>query len=157
MIIRMHRIFNLFRREFWRNNLVLCVSFLIVPLLTLILLDAFHILYVSIIVGLNFVGLIFQLADYPKQAQLRDGVLTYTENYEVSKGERRRLHFRITEIRQVELVQNRLEKRMNVGRIRFRGTADVEPALAVKERKIVFFELCGITDFERVSQLFQNQ
>jgi hypothetical protein len=54
-------------------------------------------------------------------------------------------------------MQNRLERRLNVGRIRFRGTADVEPASAVKDRKIVFFELCGVTDFDRVSKILQNK
>ena len=157
MILRMRRIFNLLRGDFWRSWAVLGVIFLIIPLLALLLLDAFHILYVGIVVGLNLIGLLSVLAGYPSRAELRDGVLTYTENYEISKGERRRLHFRITEIRQVEVMQNRLERRLNVGRIRFRGTADVEPASAVKDRKIVFFELCGVADFDRVSAMLQNQ
>ena len=157
MTLRLYRIFNLLRREFWKNCIFLGVVFLILPTLVLILLDAFHILYVGIIVALNLIGLISLLAGYPNKAQLRDGVLTYTENYEVSKGERRRLHFRITEIRQVELVQNRLEKRLNVGRIRFRGTAEVEPAAALKEHKIVFFQLCGVADFDKVSKQFETK
>ena len=157
MTLRLHRIFNLFRREFWKSYLVPGIAFFAVPLLALILLDAFHFLYVGIIVGLNLIGFFSLLAGYPRRATLRDGVLTYTENYEISKGERRRLHFRITEIRQVEFIQNNLEKRLNVGRIRFRGPAEVEPASALKDHKIVFFQLCGVVDFDKVSKMLETK
>ena len=157
MTLRLYRIFNLLRREFWKSYMVLGIVFFAIPLLGLILLDAFHFLYVSIIFGLNLIGFISMLAGYPARATYRDGVLTYTENYEITKGERRRLHFRITEIRQVELVQNSLEKRLNVGRIRFRGTAEVEPASALEEHKIVFFQLCGVSDFEKVSKMLETK
>ena len=157
MTLRLYRIFNLLRREFWKSYTVLGIVFFVIPLLALILLDAFHFLYVAIILGLNLIGFFSMLAGYPSRATYRDGVLTYTENYEITKGERRCLHFRITEIRQVELVQNSLEKRLNVGRIRFRGTAEVEPASALKEHKLVFFQLCGVSNFDKVSKMFENK
>ena len=74
MILRMRRIFNLLRGDFWRSWAVLGVIFLIIPLLALLLLDAFHILYVGIVVGLNLIGLLSVLAGYPSRAELRDGV-----------------------------------------------------------------------------------
>ena len=157
MTLRLYRIFNLLRREFWKSYTVLGIVFFVIPLLALILLDAFHFLYVAIILGLNLIGFFSMLAGYPARATYRDGVLTYTENYEITKGERRRLHFRITEIRQVELVQNSLEKRLNVGRIRFRGTAEVEPVSALKEHKLVFFQLCGVSDFDNVSKMLETK
>ncbi len=157
MTIRLHRIFNLFRREFQRNCLILGCIFLILPLLVLILLGAFHVVFVLPLIALNLLGFFSLLLGYPKKAEFRHGALTYTENYEISKGERRRLHFRITEIRQVEYVQNKLEKRLNIGRIRFRGTAEIEPAQALKERKIVFFELCGIPNFDSFSDILEKE
>ncbi len=157
MIIRLHWISNLFRREFQRNCLILGSIFLILPLLILLLLDAFHAVFVIPLLALNLLGFFSLLLGYPRKAEFRNGVLTYTENYEISKGERRRLHFRITEIRQVEYIQNKLEKRLNIGRLRFRGTAEIEPAQALKERKIVFFELCGIPDFESFSECLEKE
>ena len=157
MTWHLNRLSNLFRRELWKNCAVLGSIFLIMPLLTLLLLDAFHFLYVGIVVGLNLIGFLSLIAGYPSQAELRDGVLTYTENYEIVKGERRRLHFRITDIRQVEYYQNRLEKKLNIGRIRFRGTAEIEPAAVLKDRKISFFQLCGIPNFDTLSELLEKK
>ena len=157
MTIRLHRISNLFRREFQRNCLILGCIFFVLPLLILVLLDAFHAVFVLPLIALDLLGFCSLLFGYPGKAELRDGVLTYTENYEISRGERRRLHFRITEIRQVEYVQNKLEKRLNIGRIRFRGTAEIEPAQALKERKIVFFELCGIPNFDSFSDFLEKE
>lgn len=157
MMIRMCRIFNVCRRAFLRDCLVLGGIFLLFPLLILYLLDGFHPVFVLAIVGMNLIGAFGRLLGYPSKAEFRDGVLTYTENYEISKGERRRLHFRIAEIRQVELIQSNLEKRFNIGRIRFRGTAEIEPTAALKGRTVVFFELCGIRDFETVSKRLKEQ
>ncbi len=147
MILRLNRISNLFRRDFWKNCLLLGSIFLALPLLALILLKAFHAVFVLPLIALNLIGFFSLLMGYPRKAEYRDGVLTYTENYEISKGERRKLHFRITEIRQVECFQNGLEKRLDIGRIRFRGTAEIEPNHFLKERKLQFFELCGIRSF----------
>ena len=156
MTFRLHRIFNLYRKEFWKNCLILGSIFFLIPLLTLLLLDAFQLIWVLSVVGVNVIGFLSLLWGYPRRVVLRDGVLTYTENYEISKGERRRLHFRISEIRQVEYLQSDFEKKRNVGRIRFRGTAEIEPATAIKERKIVFFELCGISNFDAFSKLLKG-
>ena len=157
MMIRMCRIFNVCRRAFLGECLVLGGIFLLLPLLILYLLDGFYPVFVVAIVGMNLIGAFVRLLGYPSKAEFRDGVLTYTENYEISKGERRRLHFRITEIRQVELIQNKFEKRFNIGRIRFRGTAEIEPIAPLKGRTIVFFELCGIRDFQAVSKRLMEQ
>ena len=148
MTFRLYRFFNLYRKEFWKNCLILGSVFCLIPLLTLLLLDAFHWAWVLSVIGLNVIGFLSILLGYPGKAELHDGVLTYTENYEISKGERRRLHFRISEIRQVEYLQSDFEKKRNVGRIRFRGTAEIEPSSALKDRKIVFFQLCGISNFD---------
>ena len=157
MTLRLYRIFNLLRRDFWRSYAVPGIVFFLIPLLVLIALDAFHLLYVAIVLGLNLIGFLSVLAGYPAKVVFQNGVLTYTENYEITKGERRRLHFRIADVREVELIQNRLEKRFNVGRIRFRGTAEIEPASALKEHKIVFFQLCGASDFDRISEMLTNK
>ena len=157
MTLRLYRIFNLLRRDFWRSYAVPGIVFFLIPMLALIALDAFHLLYVAIVLGLNLIGFLSVLAGYPAKVVFQNGVLTYTENYEIAKGERRRLHFRIADVREVELIQNRLEKRFNVGRIRFRGTAEIEPASALKEHKIVFFQLCGVSDFDRISEMLTNK
>ncbi len=157
MKLKLNRLSNLFRVSFWKNCLILGCIFLLLPLLLLLSLDAFVWPFVLAIVAINLIGFLSLLMGYPRRAELHEGVLSYSENFEVSAGERRRLYFRISNITQVELIQNRLEKKLNIGRIRFRGTAEVEPAKALKGRELVSFELCGITEFDAFSEALRNE
>jgi len=157
MKLKLNRLSNLFRASLWKNCLILGSIFLLIPLILLLVFDAFILPFVLIVIALNLIGFFSLLLGYPRRADFYGGELSYSENFEVSLGERRRVYFRISNISQVEFLQNRLEERLNIGRIRFRGTAEVEPADALKGRELVCFELCGITEFDVFSEMLRNE
>jgi hypothetical protein len=157
MKLKLNRLSNLFRASFWRNCLILGSIFFLIPLLLLLVLDAFVLPFVLAVVGVNLIGFFSLLMGYPGRAELYGGELSYSENYEISVGERRRLYFRISNISQVEFLQNRLEQKLDIGRIRFRGTAEVEPADALKGRELVSFELCGIKQFDAFMEALKKE
>ena len=157
MNLKLNRLSNLFRASLWKNCLILGSIFLLLPLVLLWVFDAVILPFVLAIVALNLIGFFSLLLGYPRRADFYDGELSYSENFEVSLGERRRVYFRISNISQVEFLQNRLEERLNIGRIRFRGTAEVEPTDAFKGRELVCFELCGITEFDVFSEMLRNE
>ena len=156
MIIRLHRFFNLYRRSLWKNCAALGGLFLLLPMVILLLLDALHSFFVLPLLGLNLLGFLSLLLGYPARLELNGGVLSFEENYEVSLGERRRIHFHITQISDVEYLQSEFEKKHNIGRIRFRGIAEAEPAAALKGKTVAFFEICGIPDFDQLPKRLEE-
>ena len=156
MTLRLHRISVFYRRAFWINCLTLGTLFLLLPLVILLLAGAFHVWFVLPLVGLNVIGFFSLLLGYPGKLEINGGTLSYTENYEITKGERKRLHFTVTEISDVEYLQSDFERKRNIGRIRFRGVAEIEPAAALKDRRIMFFEIDGIPDFDRLPAILEE-
>ena len=156
MTVRLHRTSNFYRRAFWINCLTLGSLFLLLPLVVLLLAGAFHIWFVLPLLALNLIGFFSLLFGYPGKLELNRGALSYTENYEITKGERKKLHFTVTEMSDVEYLQSDSERKRNVGRIRFRGVAEIEPRAALKDRKISFFEIDGIPNFDQLPALLEE-
>ncbi len=148
MKLRLHRISNLFREDVRKNLLILfCVVF-IIPMLLILLTVGFHPIYLSLVIVLNLIGFFTIYFGFAGKAEIYEGVITYSEYYEASKGERKRVTFTVTDIREVEFLQNSFEKRHNIGRIRFRGNAEVNPPFKNTEQKVTHFGLYGIPNFE---------
>lgn len=147
MKLRLCRLSNLFRAELQKNCLLLAGLFLVLPVVLILLLVGLHPLLLALTVALNAVGFVTLLLGYPGSLQICEGVLSFAEYYEVSRGERKKIHFTVTDIRDVEYLQNRLEKRLNIGRIRFRGNAELEPCYHLPRTQCMCFQLCGIPDF----------
>ena len=157
MTVRLHRSSVFYRRAFWMDCLTLGGLFLLLPLVILLLAGAFHIWFILPLLVLNGIGFFSLWWGYPGKLCVDHGVLSYTENYEITKGERRRLHFTITNISDVEYLQSESEKRRNVGRIRFRGEAEIQPSAVLKDRKITYFEIDGIPDFDRFPSVLEQK
>ncbi len=156
MKIRLHRISNLFREGVWKNLLVLFSLLFVLPTLLILLTVGFHPIYLLLVLALNLVGFFTLYFGFPGKAEIYEGVITYSEYYEVSKGDRKRVTFTVTDIRDVEFLQNSFEKRLHIGRIRFRGNAEVNPPLKNSEQRITHFCLCGIPDFEGFKEQISN-
>ena len=82
----------------------------------------------------------------PRQVLLR--TVRYTDDVlPSSNDDRKRIHFTVTDVRDMEFIQNKLERRLNIGRILFRGNAEMDPVYPLKESQSTIFLLCGIPHF----------
>ena len=147
MKIRLRRVSNLFREGFLKTILISFSLLFVLPNLLLLLLGFFHWIYLVLILLLNLVAFFTLYLGFPEKAEFYEGVICYSEYYEVSRGDRKRLNFTVTDIREVEFLQNSFEKARDIGRIRFRGNAEVTPPLRNTEQRITHFYLCGIPIF----------
>lgn len=155
MKLRLRRFSNLFCRDVFVTVLLLGGLFFLAPTLLILLSE---ITYVFLLPLWAFDLLLFftYLFGFPARAQINGGVLSYTEYYEISKGERKKIHFAVTDVRDVEYVQNKLERKLNIGRIYFRGNAEMDPVYPLKENRATILRLCGITDFEAFREQFEG-
>ena len=156
MKIRLFRISNLFREGFGKSLIAMFCLLCLLPTVILLLSGFFHWIYLLLILALNLVGFFTVYFGFPGKAEIYEGVISYSEYYEVSKGDRKRLSFTVTDIREIEYLQNSIEKSLDIGRIRFRGNADVNPPLKNHERGITHFYLCGIPNFAKFKESFMN-
>jgi hypothetical protein len=148
MKLRLRRVSNLFREEVRKNLLALFCLLFVLPVLLVLLTAGFHPIYLSLIVVLNLIGFFTIYFGFAGKAEIYEGVITYSEYYEASKGDRKRVTFTVTDIHDVEFLQNAFEKRHDIGRIRFRGNAEVSPPFKNTEQRVTHFGLCGIPNFE---------
>ncbi len=155
MKFRLKRFSNLFCRDVFLTVLFLGSLFFLVPTL-LILVTEIHPIFLLPLWAFDLLLLGTYLLGFPSRAQISDGVLSFTEYYEISKGERKKIHFTVTDVRDVEYVQNKLERKLNIGRIYFRGNAEMDPVYPLKENRATTFRLCGITDFEAFAEQFES-
>ncbi len=151
MKLHLNRISNLFRPEFQKNCLILCGLFFLLPLV-FILIWAWGSRLLWILLPLlllcNLAWFLTLLLGFPKTLQISGGVLSFTEYYEVSPGDRKRISFTLTGVREITYLQNKLEKKLNIGRVRFRADAELEPSHRLPQRQTKIFCLCGIKKFE---------
>ena len=157
MKIRLNRISNLFREGFLRMLLITFSLLFVLPNLLLLLLGSFHWIYLVLILLLNLVAFLTLYFGFPGKAEFYEGVISYSEYYEISRGDRKRLSFTVTDVREVEFLQNSFEKARDIGRIRFRGTAEITPPLKNTEQKITHFCLCGIPNFAEFEKQLSTQ
>lgn len=149
MKIRLLRVFNLFRRDVLMNFLVLGGIFFLLPL---VLLAVTKTLVPWTFIGLSALNLIWiltYLLGCPATLRIEGDTAEFSEYYEVRKGDRKRLHFTVTAIRQMEYRQTAFERLFDVGRICFRGDAEVEPHGALTRTGGVVFRIAGIPHFKK--------
>ena len=153
MKIRLLRIFNLFRRDFQLTCLTLGGIFFLLPLLLLIVTRSLAWWTFLLLFGMNLIWFLTYLLGYPSVLWVWEETLEFAEYYEIRKGDRKRVHFSVSDVRDVEFLQTRLERLFDVGRIRFRGEAETEPALLLNGTASGFFQIAGIphfSDFRRM-------
>lgn len=149
MKLRLWRVFNLFRRNVLMNFLTLGAIFFLIPLVILALTRTLAGWTFLGLLALNLVWVLTYLLGCPSSLRLEGDTAEFTEYYEVRKGDHKRLHFTVTAVRQVEYRQTAFERLFDVGRIRFRGDAEVEPGGVLSHTGGVVFEIAGIPHFRR--------
>ena len=149
MKLRLWRVFNLFRRNVLMNFLTLGAIFFLIPLVILALTGTLAGWTFLGLLALNLVWVLTYLLGCPSSLRLEGDTAEFTEYYEVRKGDHKRLHFTVTAVRQVEYRQTAFERLFDVGRIRFRGDAEVEPGGVLSHTGGVVFEIAGISHFRR--------
>lgn len=149
MKIRLCRWFNLFRKPFLNKVLTLGAIFFLVPLLLLLALRAVAWWTVLLLVGLNLIWFLTYLLGCPATLHVWENALEFTEYYEVRQGDHRRIHFTVSALRDVEYRQNALERRLDVGRLCFRGDVEAEPSVIPGGTKPTVFQIAGIPHFKR--------
>lgn len=156
MKLRLNRLSNLFRREVKTACLVLGVLFFVLPVLILLAYGALNPLFFLLILGFNLVCFFTILFSFPGSVRLYDGSLSFSEYRDLSGGGRRKIHFTVTEIREVEYVQNAMERKLNIGRVRFRGEAELEPCYNMAQRQSMHFLICGVRKFSEFTKQFDR-
>lgn len=148
MKLRLWRVFSLFRRDVRMNFLTLGAIFFLVPLVILALTGALVWWTLLGLLALNLIWFLTYLLGCPSTLRLEGDTAEFTEYYEVRKGDHKRLHFTVTAVRQVEYRQTAFERLFDVGRIRFRGDAEVEPSGVLSHTGGIVFEIAGIPHFQ---------
>lgn len=147
MKIRLWRVFSLFRRDVLLNFLTLGAIFFLIPLILLALTQTLVWWTLLGLVALNLIWVLTYLLGCPSSLRMEGDRAEFTEYYEVRKGDHKRLHFIVTAIRQVEYRQTAFERLFDIGRIRFRGDAEVEPSGILPQTGGIVFEIAGIPHF----------
>ncbi len=146
MKMRLNILSNLFRREVLITCLLLGGIFFVIPSIILLVNQAHPVFYLLLLL-LNLLCLIGYLCSFALSAEFDEGTVIFTEYHETAKGDRKRIHFTVTDVRDMEFIQNKLERRLNIGRILFRGNAEMDPVYPLKESQSTIFLLCGIPHF----------
>lgn len=157
MKIRLLRIFNLFRRDFLMTCLTLGAIFFLLPLLLLIVSGSLVWWTFLLLLGLNLIWFLTYLLGCPSVLRVWEETLEFSEYYEVRKGDRKKIHFSVSEVRDMEFLQTRFERLFNVGRIRFRGEADTEPSTILNGSRSVVFRIAGIPHFSDFRQMMEKR
>lgn len=149
MKIRLCRVFNLFRRDVLLNFLTLGAIFFLLPLIVLAWTRSLVLWTFLGLAALNLIWVLTYLLGCPSVLRLDGDTAEFAEYYEVRKGDHKRLHFTVTSVRQIEYRQTAFERLFDMGRIRFRGDAEVEPSGILPQTGGMAFEIAGIPHFRR--------
>ena len=149
MKIRLWRVFSLFRRDILMSFLTLGAIFFLLPLVLLALTRSLALWTFLGLLALNLVWILTYLLGCPATLRLDGDTAEFTEYYEVRRGDRKRIHFTVTSVRQVEYRQTAFERLFDVGRVRFRGDAETEPNGILSHTGGTVFEIAGIPHFRR--------
>lgn len=157
MQIRLQRLFNLCRREFLLKVLMLVGIFFLTPLLILILARALVLWTFLGLLALNLIWFLTYLLGCPSRLRMDGEQAEFSAYYEVRRGDHKQLHFTVTGVRQLEFRQSAVERLFNVGRIRFRGEAETDPAGVLGGSATMSFEIAGIPHFDTLRRKLRGE